>query len=113
MQNKGLQAANEVRAEVVKLLNETDLSLEDVIKSLRDELSALETKAQYDQKSGDWQYSKDLIAHNIRIQAIKIALELHDAKPSEKREVKHDLSGLMAEVVGAALKGSEDEQSGD
>ncbi len=82
----GLQAAKEVRDEVIKILTDKGPAFDKVLLRLRQGLNAKEIKAHYDKDEG-WQYSKPLIAHNIRLRTTQVALNLYDAMPSEKHDV--------------------------
>ena len=85
------EAGASVRADTIKLLNNKGPKLDRVLLRLRQALSAKETK--FFQFQGSVMESRDVIAHNIRLGAIKLALELHDAMPSAKLDVKH--SGVI------------------
>jgi len=72
-------AGASVRADTVKLLNKKGPKLDRVLLRLRQALSAKETK--FFQFQGMVMDSREVVAHNIRLNAAKLALELHDAMP--------------------------------
>ena len=81
----GQETLDSVRANTIRLLNEKGPKLDRVLLRLRQALNAKETK--FFAFQGTVMESKDVIAHNIRLGAIKLALELHDAMPNQKHEL--------------------------
>ena len=81
----GIEAAYNARQETVKLLREKGPKLGRVLFRLRQALNAKETK--FFAHQGEVIDQKDVIAHNIRLRAVDLALQLHDAMPSQKHEI--------------------------
>lgn len=106
------QAERNVMAEVKKLLEDKGPSLDKVLLRLRQELSAKEIKAQYDKDDG-WQYSKALIAHNIRLRAVQVALNLHDAMPSEKHDVTVRGNPMQAMAQAKLVEKAKSKEKGE
>jgi len=80
----GQETLDSVRANTIRLLNEKGPKLDRVLLRLRQALSAKETK--FFQFQGIVTDQREVIAHNIRLAAAKLTLELHDAMPNQKHE---------------------------
>jgi hypothetical protein len=80
----GVEAAYNARQETIRLLQEKGPKIEKVLLRLRQALNAKETK--FFAHQGNVIDQKDMIAHNIRLRAVDLALQLHDAMPSQKHE---------------------------
>jgi len=99
----GQEAGYNVRQETIRLLREKGPKLERVLLRLRQALNAKETK--FFAHQGKVEDERDVISHNIRLAATKLALELYDAMPSQKHDVKHSgvigLKQLLDEIDGS------------
>lgn len=92
-QQIGREAAKIAQAEVLRMANKKGITLERTMMRLKQAMDAKEVKV-FKQSAGDGLiYSKALVAHGTRLAAVKIALELQDAFPSQKHEV--DVSGVI------------------
>lgn len=95
----GQEAARMARADVIDMANKKGVTIEKTMMRLRQALNAKETK--FFQKDGKVEDTKIVVAHNIRLQATKLALDLLDAMPSEKHDITHSAGPGMAEAVQA------------
>ena len=96
----GRQAGLEVRQQTIRLLEKKGPSLDRIVLRLKQALNAKTTKAQYDKDIGGWVYAEAMIDHRIRLEAVKVALALWDANPSQK----HELSTGDGEPLVVELK---------
>lgn len=83
-----------------KALKKKGVTYDRVAQRLKEGLDAHETKAQLD-KLGDWQYSKRLVSHGIRLTAVKLAAQLLDMEPAQKVEFPDEHGN--PQKIGAAL----------
>ncbi len=99
----------EVRSEVERITNRelnhvfdaAGVTIERLAKRIRQGLDAKETKAFIHQKTGNVVYSKRLIAHDIRLKAIRLAADLRgDFSP---KEINVSIT-LLAERLQAARR---------
>ena len=81
----GQQAGFEVRQATIALLRDKGPTLEKILLRLRQALSA--KKKIYFQKDGFVVDEREVVAHQIRLTAAKLSLELWDAMPSQKHEL--------------------------
>jgi len=79
-------AGDIAREEVLKALKRYGVTVGRVAKRLSEGLDAHEVKA-FKTKDDDIIYSKKLVAHSIRMDAVKTAIPLLDMKPPEKQEI--------------------------
>lgn len=83
-QEIGEIAAYNARQETIRLLQKKGPKLEDVLLRLRQALNAKEAK--FFAHQGEIIEERDVIAHGHRLRAVDLALQLHDAMPSQKYE---------------------------
>ncbi len=70
--------------EITRILDAAGVTTEKLAKRLNEGMDAKETKAFIHQKTGEVVYSKRMIAHDIRLKAIRLAAELRgDFAPKE------------------------------
>jgi|GEM_PF-2186777 len=130
----GTQAANNARERTVQLLQEKGPKLDKVLKRLRDALKAQETKVVKlkgaitpDQLpkgfklivntglliegpegqqfgTGESLVKYDVVAHGHRLKAVDLALQLHDAMPSQKHEVVSKLDNESDDELDNRIK---------
>ena len=129
-ENIGKEADFNVRQETVKLLEKKGPKLDKILLRLRQALNAKETKVvklkgattkdefpkgfdlivntgfliEHDDGevfgTGESLVSYDLIAHGHRLKAVDLALQLHDAMPSQKHEHEHSVDpGLINAII--------------
>lgn len=108
----GIEAGNEIRKRTQNILKKCGPSLTKVIQRLNEGLDAEEVKTHFDGEAGKYFYSKPLIAHAVRLKAVDLALQLHDAMPSQKHDFKHDMSGNMMSVVVKAMQTKRNKDNG-
>lgn len=111
----GAQAADNVQAEVNKALDKFDVTVNALAKKVSEQLRATEVKTHFNVYTGNWRYSKGLAAHGIQQGAVKIGIELRGLKPSEKHDVKHDISEslIMALAAKIHIERKNENKSGD
>lgn len=101
----GQEAGREVREETARILREKGPNLEKVLLRLRQALNAKETRV-FNPRGNTTEsgllYSKPLIAHGIRVKAIDLALQLHDAYPSKKHQHSGSIT-LNSDLLNAIL----------
>ena len=93
-----------VNNEVKKILSKQGVTPRKVAKRLREALDATEVVTKFDGGplgSGSFVYSKKLVSHTIRLQAVKIAAQLLEMEPAQKVEFP-DESG-KPQNIGAAF----------
>lgn len=93
----GKRAAESVRAETLALMRSRGPKLETVLLRLRQGLDAKETK--FFQKDGIVQETRDVVAHGVRLNAAKMALDLYDAFPAARHELEMSGGGVVFEFV--------------
>jgi phage terminase small subunit len=106
----------EVRSEVDRITNRelnhifdaAGVTIERLAKRVRQGLDAKETKAFIHQKTGNVVYSKRMIAHDIRLKAIRIAADLRgDFAP---KEINFNVSLLASKLQAARRREMERQQ---
>lgn len=102
--------AEEVRArnnsDVIEAMDKHGLTLDNLIKQLKRELKAKETK--FFQKDGIVVETRDVIAWDIRQKARIDAHKLRGDYPAEKREILGDVDIVIRDCVKEASDGSGD-----
>lgn len=83
----GREVGEEVKVETIAMMNQSGISLKKSLLRLKQAMNAKEKKAQFDPRAGEWVYSDPMVAHSIRLQATKMALEIHDVFPSKRHEI--------------------------
>lgn len=86
----GKEAADYARKQVLKKAKKAGVTTDKVMLRLNEALDATETKVFNDTEDGIV-YSEPLIAHQIRLKAVDLAIVLLDLKPAEKRELSGSL----------------------
>jgi len=88
-EQEGLEASISARELTLETLQDKGPSIPSIVLKLKQSLNAKETKTSFDKLSGQWKYSKPLVAHRIRLDAAKVLLDLYGAMPSQKVDVEH------------------------
>lgn len=92
----GKKAAELARAKTLQVAEAKGVTLPKAMLRLKQALNARETK--FFQKDGEIITRENVVAHGIRLQATKMALELYEAFPSQKADVS--VTGdLTVEIV--------------
>ncbi len=82
-------SAMEARASTLAAYHKVGITSVLVARRHKAALNAKITKAKFDggiHGSGKWEYSKGLVEHKTRLAAVKLALEVFDAMPSQRIE---------------------------
>lgn len=87
MKDASLQGAEIAREEVLAECKRSGLTLRRTLKRIAEGLDAKEVKTHFDTDTGKWSYSRKLIAHKTRLEAVSLAVAVLGAKPSEKHDV--------------------------
>lgn len=97
------EAAQKARDEVLKTAKKKGVTLCRAMHRLKESLDAKETKVFLNKNTGVLVYSKPLIAHNIRLKAVEVALAIHDAIP-KRLELTGKNGGPIAMTLTERLK---------
>ena len=93
---------NTLCAPMVKACKEHGLTISVVVKTVKEGLSATETRTSYDKDRGKWTYSSPLVDHGHRLEAANIASGFFGLKQDK---VKVDLNGkINLDIAGAKQK---------
>jgi len=79
----GVQAGEEVKDEVRRILEEEGVSVRKVAKRLNEALDANEQEAKLN-KEGEFVYSVEMVAHKIRLEGVKLAADMLEMKEPEE-----------------------------
>lgn len=99
----GVEAASNARLKTLEAAKKQGVTLSRTMLRLKQSMDAKETK--FFQKDGVVVTEKDVIAHQIRLRAVEISLNILDAMPSEKHD--HNLKvgeSTMTRMVQALQK---------
>lgn len=92
----GKKAAELARAKTLQVAEAKGVTLPKAMLRLKQALNARETK--FFQKDGEIITRENVVAHGIRLQATKMALELYEAFPIQRHEVEQT-GELIVRVV--------------
>ena len=98
-QKAGVLAGQDVRGIVRDLMTKNGLGIDKLILRLKQATDATEIRV-FKDKDDAIIYSKKLIAHSIRLDAVKYAFKLLDAEPSSKHEI--DTGDIKINIVDYA-----------
>jgi hypothetical protein len=79
----GMQAGEEVKDEVRRILEEEGVSVRKVARRLNEALDANEQEAKLN-KEGEFVYSVEMVAHKIRLEGVKLAADMLEMKEPEE-----------------------------
>lgn len=89
------EKADAFRLELFEELEKQKLGLEKWVQRVNEALDAVENKTDYDKELCEWAYSKDLVAHNIRLKALDMLAKVYGLYAAEKRHLSGPGGGAI------------------